>query len=332
MSTHYHKLEATELTTNYRKALRKVKAIEPAPTGQQVLVKNEVAGINASDVNMIAGRYFAGVKPPFDLGFEFAGTVEAVGEEVAHLEPGAAVMGIRPGGGFREYVTMDAATLIPVPAPSPELMALLTVGLAASIGLRVVGEMGSEEKVLVTAAAGGVGHLAVQLAKQAGNVVIGTCGSDEKADLLRGLGCDRVINYRNEDVDRVLTEEFADGIDLVLENVGGPLFDTCVKHLARRGRVVVSGFVGEYVDGAVSVDAPRIYHQLLWKSASVRAFLFSDYPEHIQTHLEKLIGQVASGELQVQIDPTPFRGLDAVADAMDHLFARRNRGKVTVRL
>lgn len=217
----YKKAVATRFSRDYKNIIDIVEEELTAPGPGQVLVRNEVAGVNASDLNMLAGQYFADASFPIDLGFEFGGKVVAIGSGISHLNIGDAVIGIKTGGGYREYVTMPAAELIPVPNVSGELISLLTVGLAASIGLKTVGEMKSNETVLVTAAAGGTGNIAVQLAKLAGNHVIGTCSSDEKAAYLKAMGCDRAINYRKENLDEVLAREYPKGVDLVFDNVGG---------------------------------------------------------------------------------------------------------------
>lgn len=328
----YHKLEAVAISRSYRESIAIREVPLEAPTEQEVLIKNHYAGVNASDVNLIAGQYFADATVPYDLGFEFTGEVVAVGSAVTKHKVGDTVMGIKIGGGYREYVTLNEAEAIPVPEASPQLMSLLTVGLAASIGLEHVGEMKRDETILITAASGGVGHLAVQLAKQAGNHVIGTCGSAAKAQFLTSLGCDRVINYRQERVDEVLTQEYPNGIHLVFENVGGALFDTSVKHLAKLGRLIICGFVSEYTNGAQTVNAPRIYHQLLWKSASVRGFLYSDFPELIPQHLGKLIQLMTQQQISVQIDSKAFVGLESVVEAMDYLYQGKNTGRVVVKL
>ncbi len=329
--TTYQKLQARAFSEKYQDVVFVDEVPMEIPGAEEVLVRNHFAGINASDVNLIAGRYFADAHFPIDLGFEFIGKIQAVGENVKHLKVGDAVMGIQTGGGYREYVTLPAAQAIPVPEVSAEIMSLLTVGLAASIGLDTVGEMKSGETVLVTAAAGGTGHIAVQLAKAAGNHVIGTCSSKDKVALLHSLGCDRVINYKEEDVDQVLSKEYPQGVNLVFENVGGKLFDTSVQHLAKLGRIVVCGFVSEYLQQD-TITAPRIYHQLLWKSASIRGFLFSDFPEQIPAHLQKLIGLLTEGKLQVSIDSKKFKGVDAIVDAIDYLYSGKNSGRVVVEL
>ena len=324
------KLVATHLTPDFREAARLVEEEIPALGPGEVLVRNRVAGVNASDVNMTAGRYDPGAKPPFDLGFEAAGTVEAVGEGVERLRVGDAVAHSVLGSGFRTHAVLPAKLVVPVPEPSAEALSILVSGLTASIALEQVGQLQEGETVLVTAAAGGTGQYAVQLAKRAGCRVLGTCGSEEKAELLRALGCDRPIEHRTENVKRVLREEAPDGLDVVYESVGGELFDLALRHLAVHGRLVSIGFVGEYVGGPERVTDVRVYHRLLAKSASVRGFFLPQFAGHFREHMTRLFGLVRSGELIAAIDPAEFRGLESVADAVEHLHSGKSRGKVVV--
>ena len=324
------KLVATTLTPDFRQSARRVTEAIAGPGPGEVLVRNRVAGVNASDVNMTAGRYQPGVEPPFDLGFEAAGTVEAVGDGVDGLAPGDAVAFSVLGGGYRDLAVVPARLAVPVPEPSAEALSVLVSGLTASIALEQLGQVQPGETVLVTAAAGGTGQYAVQLAKRAGARVLGTCGSAHKADLLRQIGCDRPILYRSESLRQVLQQEAPDGVDVVYESVGGAMFDTALRALAVHGRLLSIGFVGEYVDGPERVSDVRVYHRLLARSASVRGFFLPQFAGHVREHMSRLLGLVASGELQVAIDPTPFRGLDAVADAVEHLHRGDSRGKVVV--
>jgi NADPH-dependent curcumin reductase CurA len=327
----YRKVVATTLSRNFRAATEVIEAALPAPQPGEVVIRNLFAGVNASDVNITAGVYFASPTLPFDTGVEATGEIVALGDDVTHLRIGDHVLTVGIGGGYREYQVANATTVIPIPQASAELTAVSVGALSASMALEIGGGMGNGETVLITAAAGGVGHFAVQLAKQAGNHVIGVCSTAEKAALLRELGCDRVIAYREADLDAVLRAEYPNGIDLVLEGAGGPLFDTCVQHLAKRGRLVTIGFISEYGSGPQSITAPRLYHTLLWKSATVRGFLFSDYADHIPAHMGRMMQMLGEGTLHSAVDPTEFRGVDAVVDAVEHLQAGRNTGKVIVR-
>lgn len=330
--TTYKKLIATALTTDFRDAAEVVETPFVAPGPGDVIVKNSYAGVNATDVNITAGRYAPDATPPFDLGAEAAGVIAATGSAVTHVKEGDAVVTFNLGGGYRAYNRLPARHVILVPEATPVALSVAVSGLTASIALEVLGGLGQNETVLVTAAAGGTGQYAVQLAKRAGNHVVGTCGSPEKADFLHTLGCDRVINYREENVKRVLRDEYPDGIDLIYESVGGTLFDTCVRSLARRGRLLIIGYISEYVEGPQPVRQPRIYAHLLTKSASVRAFFLPHFAPYYREHARRLFKLIGEGTLRVAIDPTEFHGLEAVTDAVEYLHSGRSMGKVVVRL
>lgn len=328
----YKKLVASQLSRDFRTAAEVVTVDWTDPRPFEVVIKNHYAGVNATDPNISAGLYTPGQQPPIDLGAEAIGEVVAVGSSVSTLKVGDAVMVLTTGGGYREYYTTAESHAIPVPAISPEIMTLVLSGLTASIGLEVEGQMTSGETVLITAAAGGTGHIAVQLAKLAGNHVIGTCSNEEKAEFLRSIGCDRVVNYKTEDLDAVLSAEYPKGVNIIYESVGRDLFDVAVKHLARRGRLVLIGFISEYAGQPEIVSSPRIYSQLLWKSASIRSMFLPHYlREHMPSHLTRLIEMVTAGTLKIEIDPTDFQGIEAVVDAVDYLQSGQNSGKVTVR-
>lgn len=301
----------------------------PTPGTSQVLVRIRYAGVNASDVNITSGIYFQTTDPPYDLDIEAAGHVVAIGPGVTQFKEGDPVLTLMIGGGYREYLAVDVESVFSVPAETLEYLALSCSGLPASIGLNVTGEMKKDQTILVTAAAGGNGQFAVQLAR---NHMIGTCGSDAKVDLLKRLGCHRVIQHRREDVAAVLQREYPQGVDIVYENVGGPLFDACVDALATHGRLVVSGYISEYISGPQEVTSKRIYEKLFWKSRSIRACFIPDFFPIWREHLAGLVELHTSGKIQSIIDPKPFHGLESVADAVEYLHAGQSAGKVVVRI
>lgn len=250
------KLVVTQLSSNFRAATKIVMAPIPTASAGQVLIRNVMAGVNASDINFSAGAYLPGVSPPFDAGFEALGVVEAAGEGVESVRAGQPVA-VMSFGAFAEFQLVPAKHLVPIPALDARYLPLLVSGLTASVALSEVGQMRSGETVLVTAAGGGTGQFAVQLAHRAGalggrarrdgaqptalctgrcagNHVIGTCSSDEKARgregggsrwrpsnpprpappqaaFLRDLGCDRVVNYKRENLFEVLRREYPSG-------------------------------------------------------------------------------------------------------------------------
>ncbi len=327
----YRKLVATTLSTNFREAAEVVEEEIPDVKPHEVLIRNRYAAVNATDVNISGGRYQPGAEPPIDLGAEAAGVVEKAGRAVKHLEPGDAVLTSTLGGGYREYNVVRASNAIQVPEATPEVLSIMVSGLTASIALEEVGEMTSGETVLVTAAAGGTGQYAVQLAKRAGNHVVGTCSSQQKVEFLEELGCDHPINYTEDNVEQVLSEHYPSGINLIYEGVGGPLFDVCVGALARYGRLVSIGYVSEYKGGAEKVNQERIYTKLLPKSASIRGFFLPHYAEHFQEHMNKLMRLQQSGAIHVSVDDQVFEGIEQVPDAVEYLHSGQSRGKVVVR-
>ncbi|MBA0573043.1 hypothetical protein Golob_000338 [Gossypium lobatum] len=192
--------------------------------------------------------------------------------------------------------------------------------------------MESGQVVLVTAAAGGTGQFAVQLAKLAGNKVVATCGGKEKARLLKDLGVDRVIDYKTEDIKTVLKNEFPKGVDIVYESVGGDMFDLCLNALAIRGRLIVIGMISQYQGehGWKPKNYPGLVEKLLTKSQSVAGFFLPQYSYLWKEHLARQFDLYSSGKLKVAIDPKRFLGLHSVPDAVEHLHSGRSSGKVVV--
>jgi len=329
----YKKLVAKQFARNFKMAIALEELPIPNPAPNEIVIRNKFAGINAGfDTLICRGETpYLNLTPPFDLGVEAVGEVVAVGGEVKDFKVGDAVATTVRGGGYREYQAIASNLAVKVREATPEVLTLMPTGVSALVALEQAGEIKSQEVVLVTAAAGGTGHIAVQLAKLAGNHVIGTCSSEAKAQLLRELGCDRVINYRTEDLDRVLKQEYPKGINLVFDCVGKEVFDTCVDNLAVRGRLVAIGFISEYAKNPELVSQPRIYHKLFWKAASVRGFLMPHYAEHMVEARDRLLDLFYTNQIKVAVDPTEFRGIESIASAVEYLLGGKNCGKVVVR-
>jgi NADPH-dependent curcumin reductase CurA len=329
----YRKLITKQLNQDFKSAVEVVEIPISQPAASQLLIQNKFAGINGGfDTLLCRGDVpYINLIPPFDLGVEAVGKVVAMGEDVKDFQVGDAVITTVRGGGYREYQVIDANLAVKVRQATPELLTLIPTGVSALVALEQVGEMKSNEVVLVTAAAGGTGHIAVQLAKLAGNHVIGTCSSEAKANLLKELGCDRIINYHTENLNQVLKQEYPNGINLIFECVGKEVFDTCIDNLAVRGRLVIVGFISEYAKTLEQVTQPRIYHQLFWKAASVRGFLMPHYQEYITEARDRLLNMFYTDKLKVAVDPTQFNGIESISAAVEYLLSGQNCGKVVVR-
>lgn len=306
-----------------------------------VVVENHYLGINASDINFTNGKYLPGVQPPFNCGFEAVGKITRIGSGVKTLKIGDAVV-TQGFGSFSEFQILSEKVCMKIPMVSNVALTLNVCGVTASIALDKVGQMSHGETVMVTAAAGATGQFAVQLAKLAGNHVIGTCSSAAKVDYLRSIGCDRIINYKEEEVSEVLKKEYPNGIDLVFESVGGQMFDSCVNNLAVGGRLVVIGAVSGYTDGTAWTSTSEnkvsanpttpLSFKLLQKSASIRGFFLNHFIRDMPSHMRKLTTLIQHKKLNAGVDPTSFIGLESVPDALDFMYNRSNIGKLVVQM
>lgn len=199
--------------------LKVVETDRPAPGVGEILVEVHAAGVNPVDViNRQSGALIG--TPPFVLGWDVSGTVEAVGLGVTLYQAGDEVFGMLPfpqgHGGYAEYVVAPTRVFVPKPAALDHIQAaaLPLAGLTAYQALVDTAGIGEGSRVLITAAAGGVGHLAVQLAKAYGAHVIGLAAPD-KADIVTGLGADEVIDYTTTDFASVLSD-----VDVVFDLIG----------------------------------------------------------------------------------------------------------------
>jgi hypothetical protein len=330
----YRRIVLTDLTGDFRSATRVVETAWVDPGPGEVAVCNLWAGVNAVfDKNLCRNAIrYVDVRPPFDMGIEAVGEVVAVGPGVAGFRAGDPVACSRLGSGYREFQVSPAQRLIRVDAATPEVLTLIPTGISALVGLEKIAELRSGEIVAISAAAGGLGHILVQLALRAGNHVIGLAGSDEKIRLLETLGCHRPVAYRRENLRDVLEREYPRGIDLAWDTVGGEVFETFVDHLAMRGRLIVSGHTSDFDKPEVPVPTVPVYRRLYWKSASIRAFQMPAFPEHFDEGARRILEMHRRGEIMPHWDRTPFVGLESVADAVEHLLAGRNVGKVVVKL
>ncbi|AMW14691.1 NADPH:quinone reductase [Streptomyces qaidamensis] len=218
--------------------LKEVEIERPAPKPNEVLVRVRAAGVNPTDWKHRATGGFLG-EPPFVLGWDVSGVVEAVGIGVAAFAPGDEVFGMLPypygHGSHAEYVIAPVRALARKPAGVDHTRAgaLPLVSLTAWQALTEHADLRPGQRVLIHAAAGGVGHVAVQIAKARGAYVIGTASAG-KHEFLRGIGVDETIDYRETD----FTEAVKDA-DVVLDTIGG---DNALRSLRvlRPGGVLVS--------------------------------------------------------------------------------------------
>ncbi len=329
----YRKLIVKRFADTLRDSLAIVETSLRDPAPNEILVRNVFVGVNMSDVPMILGRRPLLPNPPFDIGMEAAGEVIAVGKNVHDFHEGDKVITMMFGNGFREYSALDSKLAMHVDELTPELMALLVSGTRASIALEVVARMSQGGMtVLVTGAASGSGHYAVQLAKLAGNRVIGTVGHDDEVAMLADLGCDRVINRSREDLHTVLQAEYPNGVNLVFESFGGKIFDVALDNLAPRGQLIIVDTFAEHTRQEDKLHTLDLYDKIIWKAATLHGFSLVEYAQFIRSHAKRMMDLRAAGKIRSILDPTPFEGLEGIIDALEYISAWKHRGKVSVKL
>ncbi|MFE6932903.1 NADP-dependent oxidoreductase [Streptomyces sp. NPDC057699] len=295
--------------------LQLVEVETPEPTYGEVLVKVSAAGVNPVDVYTRRGQAYNRVLGlPFINGWDVAGTVVRTGYGVTRLRPGDPVFGMpwfpREAGGYAEYVAAPARHFATIPAglSFSEAAALPLAGLTAWQMLTEVAAAAPGQRVLVAGAAGGVGHLAVQIAKARGAHVIGTA-SAAKHDFVRALGADEVIDYTTTDVSTAVRD-----VDAVIQMFGGEAGLKALDCL-RPGGVLVSG---------QAAWTPGLYERAA--ELGVRAVAFLVDPDG--AGLDALAGLVAQEQLKVHLDAV--FPLEEAAEAHDHVAGGRTTGKVVL--
>ena len=330
MSGEYRAIRLERIADSFREGTAMATLPIVAPAADEVVVRNHWAGVNGIfDNNFARGKtgYMAADLPSF-TGVEATGIVEAVGSAVGELAVGDAVASMRFRSGYREVNIAPADQFAKLPDAGPESLALASTGVAALLALEHAGQLRDGKTVAVSAAAGGLGHLIVQLAKLRGAHVVAICGGGDKASFVRALGADRVIDYRAEDVAAVLAAAYKDAIDVAVDTVGGGIFDALAANLAPHGRLVVSG-AAQDMDRPEAV--PRIGPLIYFKAARIQAFQ-NGLVQHLWPGARaRLFALHAAGALKVTCGGG-FRGLDAVHDAIDFLSSGRSIGKVAVDL
>lgn len=298
----------------------------PVPKGHEVLIEIKAIGVNYADTARREGQYVVKTPLPFIPGAEIAGIVAEVGENVTKVKPGTRIVTLIESGGYAEFALADERALIPIPEQLDfhTAVALPLQGLSAYHILKTMGRLEKGESVLVHAAAGGVGTIAVQLAKLFGaGKIIATASSDEKLALAREMGADVLINYTEPDWEKQVIEATdGKGVNVALEMVGGEVFNKTVRCLATFGRLVIFG--------AASGEQSRFYpSSLMARNQSVIGFFLPQImrkQELLQPSLVELLTYLGEGKLKLTIGGV--FPLEEAAQVHTLLQSRKTQGKL----
>jgi synaptic vesicle membrane protein VAT-1 len=312
----------------------------PEPQHGELRVAVRAAGVNFADILARLGLYPDAPRPPLVVGYEVAGTVEAVGPGVTRVHPGDRIVALTRFGGYASHVLAREEFAFPVPErlSDAEAAALPVNYLTAMLALYRLANIAPGETVLIHGAGGGVGIAAIQLARLRRAVIIGTA-SAAKHDALRAFGVEHVIDYRVADVAREVRRITADrGVDVILDPIGGRSFAASYRLLAPLGRLILYG---------VSTIAPgerRSWWRVLRGMTQMPAFkpmslmnqnrgVFGLNLGHLWAErrqlaaaMQLLLADVEAGRLQPVVART--FPLERAADAHRFMQQRANIGKV----
>jgi NADPH2:quinone reductase len=288
---------------------------DPEPGDGEVVVEVARAGVNFADTHVTRNDYLAEQELPLIPGGEIAG----------RTPDGRRVAALLPHGGYAERVAIDERWLIAVPdgVTDEQAAGVLLQGLTAHALVHLSARLERGESIVVQAAAGGTGSIAVQLAKRAGGRVIAMASSEEKRELAERLGADVAIDSRSDDLRAaILDANGGEPVDVVLEMSGGETFEASLRSLAPFGRLVTFG-IASREQNQVSTG------HLMRHSRAVIGFWMVHLltrRDLLGTMVAELYGAVAAGELEVVVG-----GTYALADARsahETIAARRTHGKL----
>ncbi len=302
----------------------------PVPTADRVRVRVHAAGVNRADILQREGKYPSPPGYPANIpGLEFAGEIEAIGGEVRRWKIGSRVCGITAGGAQAEFVTVPESNLARIPAELgyDEAAALPEAFITAHDALFTRGQLRMGERVLIHAAASGVGTAAVQLAHLAGAFVYGTSRTAAKLEKLADLGLDEGIlvgDVPSRFADELHKLTNGTGADVIIDLVGGNYFPSNLRALAMRGRLIS---VGTTSGAKAEIDLGLLMRRRASVTGTVlRARAIEEKAEVIREFAAHVLPLVASGEIRPVIDRVFPAG--EVCAAHRHVESDRTFGKV----
>lgn len=315
----------------------------PSYGARDMLIRTKAIGLNFADVFACLGYYPRIPAPPFVPGIEFSGTVDAVGKSVRKYKKGDRVFGFTRLKAYAEYISVPAEYIVHIPKKMAfeEAAAFGVTSLTAYHALVTLAHIQKGERLLLHAAAGGVGTAALQIAAHLGVTVYATVGSEPKMDLVKRLGAAVVVNYSETDFAGIIRKETnGKGVDVVLDSVGGKVFRKGWKLLAPMGRYVLYGFaavatekgVGKLKAAREAVSVPLIYPpSIVTRNVSLMGFnlfFITEKTDYLRGALRQLLRWYDKGILKPIVGAVyPF---EKIAEAQRFLQSRRSVGKVVV--
>ena len=305
---------------------------DPAPGPGEVLVTIKAAAVNFVDSLVVTGKYQFLPARPFAPGKLPAGVVSALGEGVQDLKVGDRVLTMAEQGGYAERIAVPARDCFKLPSAMSfvEAAAMALVYDTAWFALRERARLQTGESVLVLGATGGVGLASIQLAKALGARVLAGVATPAKAPLAAGAGADAIVDLSKDNLRDTLREQVfhkndGNGVDIVLDPIGGDAFEAALRALAWRGRLVVIGFAAGRIPSVKT-------NYLLLKNIEVSGLQISDYRKRTSDLMAQCMQEIFALFEAGKLKPAPIvtRPLEDFAQALQDVVDRRVAGRVVL--
>lgn len=319
---------------------------EPKINDDEVLIKNEAFGINFADIMARKGVYNDAPPMPFVPGYESAGIITETGKNVSEFKVGDKVLAVLDFGGYAEYSVANKMMCFKIPEDmSFTDAASIPVNFSTAYhAIHNTGLVLPGSKVLIHAAAGGVGLSAIQLAKLAECEIFGTAGSDKKLDLIREWGVEHPINYTQDDfVEKVKEITNGEGVDIILDSIGGSYIKKGISILRPHGRLVAFGVSSisdrDKLSNILKV-LPEVASMVTLNSITmlkgskgiygVNMKALGDRPEVIKYSMDKVMELFAQKKIKTVV--SKVYDWSEIAQAHEELESRRSTGKIIMKV
>jgi NADPH:quinone reductase-like Zn-dependent oxidoreductase len=313
----------------------------PMVKDDEVLIKVNYSGVNFADILARVGLYDDAPKPPGIIGYDVSGVVEAVGNKVSRFKVGQRVAALTRFGGYAEYAVAKELAVTNLPENTDLAIAPAFATQACTAYYCAVDSLTlhKSDKVLIQAAAGGVGSILVQIAKSKGCEVFAT-SSASKMDFVKGLGADHVIDYTKENFSDIINKLAPKGIDVVFDSIGGQTFKKAYKLLRPGGRMVCFGAaenIAAVKNKLMLIPLATGFGffspiPMLMQSKSlimINMLRIADYkPEVFSEVFSKTMDMVAQGIIQPHLGKV--FPMTEVGEAHEYIESRKSMGKVVL--
>ena len=303
----------------------------PSPNEMEILIKVHFAGVNKPDALQRLGQYNAPPGANARLGLEVSGEIIAIGKRVSRWKIGDLVTALVPGGGYAEFVTTNEnhALRIPDGLDMNQAAALCETFFTVWTNVFLRGKLKAGEKFLVHGGSSGIGTTAIQLANVFGAEVYTTAGTDEKCKLCETLGARHAINYRSNDFVAVLKEELSsEGMNLILDMVGGAYTARNISVMDNDARLVLIGFLGGH---EANVNFMQVMmKRLVITGSTLRPQTDNNKTEIAQDLARKVWPLIDDGKIKPVMDST--YNLSEVIEAHKRLESSNHIGKITLKV